>query len=534
MFIKKIYNLCCLCKWKFKNKILMEKVVLQIESSYESRSITLEDELSIGRTNLADIMFEDVGLSRLNTTIFREDDEVLVVDEGSSNGTFLNGEKLGREPKILFDGDQLSLGSDTRIKVSIGDHIDSIDETSNKTSLKNQKVIRDSTAPATVQKYQPNIDLDDPDGENETPMLLIFAGGSVFLIIFLALIAILAASYFGVDNRQTKRGSKSIRVSNKTIPLRVIDPLGAQKQEDLNELVQYFEVQDEVEADDLADTKSTINTAPKTENFNVSVAYWKSQRALALEKRNSPTGNDPPGTKVPRELRGDGVIKQKAKIREMKREGYVLPMDFADLAVKRKAKQLVELPMATPYWVLEVGGSSTKGDFTSFNFGDDIKAPVAPPGSNDYNILAALATNFSGTQYSMLNPDHRRQMKIRLLRMFHPRAKPILEQLAKAYFAKFNRPLRVTSLSRSMQYQIGLNKFNPNSFHVRGRGSLPPHTSGCAFDLARKHMTAEEQNFMMNMLANMERQGILDALREGNLNACFHVFIYDDGVPPKM
>ncbi len=26
---------------------------------------------------------------------------------------------------------------------------------------------------------------------------------------------------------------------------------------------------------------------------------------------------------------------------------------------------------------------------------------------------------------------------------------------------------------------------------------------------------------------------VLDALREGNLNACFHVFIYDDGVPPK-
>lgn len=31
----------------------------------------------------------------------------------------------------------------------------------------------------------------------------------------------------------------------------------------------------------------------------------------------------------------------------------------------------------------------------------------------------------------------------------------------------------------------------------------------------------------------MEQEGILDALREGNLNACFHVFIYDDGKPPK-
>ena len=63
-------------------------------------------------------------------------------------------------------------------------------------------------------------------------------------------------------------------------------------------------------------------------------------------------------------------------------------------------------------------------------------------------------------KYDLNNPTHRRQMKIRLLRMFHPNAKPILEQIAKAYQQKFNRPLRVTSLSRSMLYQIGLNKIN--------------------------------------------------------------------------
>jgi hypothetical protein len=84
-----------------------------------------------------------------------------------------------------------------------------------------------------------------------------------------------------------------------------------------------------------------------------------------------------------------------------------------------------------------------------------------------------------------------------------------------------------------MEYQISLNKFNPNSFKVRGPGSLPPHTSGCAFDLSRKFMSAEEQNFMSNMLADMEKdERILDGLREGNVNACFHVFIYDDGQPP--
>jgi len=109
-----------------------------------------------------------------------------------------------------------------------------------------------------------------------------------------------------------------------------------------------------------------------------------------------------------------------------------------------------------------------------------------------------------------------------------------LKEVADAYFAKYGRPLRVTSLTRSMDYQIALNANNPNSFKVRGEGSLPPHTSGCAFDLARKHMTADEQNFVMKRLAEMEDANKLDALIEYGANACFHVFIYSDGVPPKM
>ena len=84
-----------------------------------------------------------------------------------------------------------------------------------------------------------------------------------------------------------------------------------------------------------------------------------------------------------------------------------------------------------------------------------------------------------------------------------------------------------------MEYQISLNKNNANSFKVRDAASLPPHTSGCAFDLARKHMTAEEQNFLMNeVLAKMEDNNEIDSLIEYNDNACFHNFIYEDGKPP--
>ncbi|MEZ5345943.1 MAG: FHA domain-containing protein [Pyrinomonadaceae bacterium] len=512
---------------------MKKKVTLHIKTAYESENVELKDEISIGRTDLSDIKLDDPGLSSVNTTIFRDENEVVIVDENSTNGTFLNGKRLGSEPKVLFDGDEISLGSETTIEVSIGEKRERVSkqEAAERSAGTGRP---EKTQPKTVPNFSGRKPAPPASQKKETPMVLIVAAGSTFAIIFLALVGILVAAYFDKGGGSARRSPTPRSNPNAVIPIRVIDPLGGQKQENLDELTQYWEVQEkEVQAGDLADIASSGENVPEEEDFSVSVAFWEKQKSIALQARDAPTGISPPGMRVPPEF-SQGFQKQGAKIREMKQNGYELPMDFADLAKKRKAGELVELKMATEYWVLEVGGSSSTGPFSSFNFESDINSPAITQGSNDFNILLDLASNFSGVKYDISNPDHRRQMKIRLLRMFHPRAKPILMRIAQAYFAKFKRPLRVTSLSRSMEYQISLNKGNPNSFRVRGAGSLPPHTSGCAFDLARKHMTAEEQNFIMETIGAMEREGILDALIEGNLNACFHVFIYYDGVAPRV
>jgi len=499
----------------------MNPVKLEIDSPEGVRTIELDREVSIGRTELADVVIDDNGLSRVNTTIFRDRDDVLIVDENSSNGTFLNGTRLVGEPKLLLDGDEIRMGLDTRIRVSIGSSAKAAAEPAKK-----------EAAPAP----KPKAPVGKPPARRrstESVIILYVALGSTFVIIVGAAIALflLTGSGGGSGSGSTRSAQMD---SLALIPIAVQDPFGGQEQEDIGELVQYFEVQDEIDVNDLQDITGSTPAASEEENFNVTVEYFKRQQAKAMEARNAPTGNDPPGQVIPKELRGDGVIKQKAKLREMLQKGYVQPMDYADLAQKRMSGELVELPMATEYWVLEVGSSANEEMFTSFNFDDHVNAPAISPAFPDYGTLSQLAANFSGQQYDMMNGPHRKQMKQRMLRMFHPRARPILVRLAKAYHEKFNRPLRVTSLSRSMEYQILLNKTNANSFKVRGKGSLPPHTSGCAFDLARKHMTADEQNFVMAELARMENEGILDALREGNVNACFHVFIYDDGVPPQM
>ncbi len=99
----------------------MNPVTLKIESGYDSLTVSLEDELTIGRTGPADIQLSDAGLSRVNTTIFRDGEKVLVVDENSTNGTFINGSRVSGAPLLLYDGDEIKLGSETRIRVSFSE-----------------------------------------------------------------------------------------------------------------------------------------------------------------------------------------------------------------------------------------------------------------------------------------------------------------------------------------------------------------------------------------------------------------------------
>ncbi len=51
------------------------------------------------------------GVSRRHASIIRRDNSLNVVDMGSPNGTFLNGQRLiGTQPRLIRDGDELRLG----------------------------------------------------------------------------------------------------------------------------------------------------------------------------------------------------------------------------------------------------------------------------------------------------------------------------------------------------------------------------------------------------------------------------------------
>jgi FOG: FHA domain len=501
---------------------------LEITGPYESKTVTVDGELSIGRTDQANVAIDDTGLSRVNTTFFIDDDELLVADENSTNGTFVNGERVTR-PQVVTDGDEIKIGSGTSIKLASDRPVASAPETR----------VDERTKVSPAQTAVPV--LQEPEIEKDyTKTILIAAGGLTVLIVFFTVIGIVVVSQQPANNSgsgSTNTGTQfpaQCRVVDPTfpIPCRVIDPLGAEDVNDINDLMASWEAaEDEIVASNVEDI-SGVSAESEEAYLNVSASMLAEQQRKAFEDRPGEKGIRPAGLIVPKELFGDGVIKQKAKLREMNTTGYRQPLDFAELAEKRISRELIEMPMAEPRFYLDVGGSAQDKPFSSFSFSQGIDEII--PGTPKYAVLSKLAENFAGQKYDLSNPIHRKQMRMRLLRMFQPRAKPILEELAGAYQQRFNRPLRVTSLTRSMDYQILLNSSNANSFVVRGEGSLPPHTSGCAFDLARKHMPVEEQNFVMAKLAEMERAGKLDALIEYGVNACFHVFIYHDGNQPRM
>ncbi len=501
----------------------MKKITLRIENPFERETFVLEDEVTIGRTDASRVILSDTGLSRKNTTFFRDGDAVFVVDENSLNGTFVGGERLGRAPVQVFDGDVVNLGSETRITIEIGER--------SAVSSQQSAVAAPTNSPKTKDQSPKT---KNPKSEIRNPksnVLLIAAIGSTVLILVLGAVALLVASNYGGGGNGNKINPPPQTVQAALIPVRVIDPLGGEDPDDLDDLIASWETEEkELDVSTVQDVKVVEANAPQDEaELNVTAAELAAAKQKAFEPRSAPTGISPAGLTVPPELRGDGVINQKATLAQMNQAGYQQPRDFADLAQKRLSKELIEMPMATRSFYLEVGGSASTDAFTAFSFatGD---TPILQ-GSAKYKPLADLAAKFG---VSLDNPTDRKQIRMRLLRMFNQRAKPVLQELSEAYYQQFKRPLRVTSLTRSMDYQIGLNKTNANSFKVRGEGSLPPHTSGCAFDLARKHMGVDEQNFVMAKLAQMEKDRKLDALIEYGVNACFHIFIYFDGIAPNM
>ena len=144
----------------------------------------------------------------------------------------------------------------------------------------------------------------------------------------------------------------------------------------------------------------------------------------------------------------------------------------------------------------------------------------------EYQALAELARGFDGETYNLNDSESRRRLKIRLLSYIRPEARDVILQIARDYKKRFGRPLPISSLVRPVQYQHELAETNANA----ARGPTPPHSSGLAFDLYYKFMSAAEQEYLMPMIARLKDEGRVEALRE--LRDNIHVYAFGSGRPP--
>jgi hypothetical protein len=278
---------------------------------------------------------------------------------------------------------------------------------------------------------------------------------------------------------------------------------------------------------------------------------------------------------VPAELQhyGDRRRFLAVQMADTRQEQLELPQDDGDLAAMLRAGTLVELPrLGEDYILYDIGtdaaddpmaayDADARKDVPLFTSAADLEAEKAAlsdlakespsrrtrataerrlqtlasyyddPTRHDALLkkgsdIAGLAANFDGQSYDLKDPFQRARFDARLLSLTRPSARDVLLDLARGYHQRFGRLLPVTSLVRTERYQRRLGRVNANATHVE----IPPHTTGCAFDISYRYMAADEQQFLMDRIAQLEREGRVEALKERRNH--IHVFVFPDGQRP--
>lgn len=106
---------------RVKKKKRQWKILLEDIDSWEKYSFTFYDSVGIGRSKDGS-MYEkflpvsgDGRVSKMHCVIIRRGDRLYLKDEGSRNGTYLNGERIER-PVVIQRDDIIGLG-ETRLEV---------------------------------------------------------------------------------------------------------------------------------------------------------------------------------------------------------------------------------------------------------------------------------------------------------------------------------------------------------------------------------------------------------------------------------
>jgi hypothetical protein len=297
---------------------------------------------------------------------------------------------------------------------------------------------------------------------------------------------------------------------------------------------------------------------------------WKAAARLVEENRGQPIGRAA-RVHVPAELRhyADKRRFLALQVAGWMEKDYPIPKDEADLAAMIDRGEMVEVPALGKDHILYGVGANATGEplahfdratgreiplFSRYDLFEDAaaewsaqadakKAAAAEATAQAAKIPRAqarrrrvlvaerqtlddLAQRLGKRSYDLDDPQDRRAFRGRLLSFLRPPARDRLLDLAARYHTRFGRPLPITSLVRTEQYQRQLGETNPNATRI----SIPPHTTGLAYDVYYHYMTGPEQDELMDMVAEDERAGRVESLRENRDH--IHIFAFADGRRP--
>jgi Family of unknown function (DUF5715) len=100
---------------------------------------------------------------------------------------------------------------------------------------------------------------------------------------------------------------------------------------------------------------------------------------------------------------------------------------------------------------------------------------------------------------------------------------------ARAFYARFHRPLILTSAVRTVEYQLRLQQVNGNAAAVDG-DAASPHLTGQALDFGKHGMSIAQIAWMRAYLGPLMQAGRLDVEEEFQ-QACFHISVYRNYAP---
>ena len=91
--------------------ITPQAVLVVRGGSEEGHSVPLSEGMTmLGRAPLNDIVIDDPGISRQHAGIRGDGEGYRIADLGSRNGTFVNGTRIGADPRKLQNFDRIELG----------------------------------------------------------------------------------------------------------------------------------------------------------------------------------------------------------------------------------------------------------------------------------------------------------------------------------------------------------------------------------------------------------------------------------------